>query len=164
MWPVFLFLWIRPATHEMICCQPMYQQSSLQSSSYPILHARLEEGDYVQEASFRRHISMNCLISETSRGMMGRSKERIFCVVVARVQDDQLSMLKLFLVCRAEFSERHWPDASRLSDNLMPIGERHSGFETLKPNSPFSIPIFAWYPAKTIRLVLLIAYHNIPLH
>lgn len=27
-------------------------------------------GDHVQEASFRRQISMNCLISETSRGMV----------------------------------------------------------------------------------------------
>lgn len=30
----------------------------------------------VQEASFRRHISMNCLMSETSRGMLDELTKR----------------------------------------------------------------------------------------
>lgn len=36
---------------------------------------RKKEKRDVQEASFRRHISMNCLISDTSFGMMGESSE-----------------------------------------------------------------------------------------
>ena len=32
-------------------------------------------GRMLHEASFRRHISMNCLISETSRGIVGDRRE-----------------------------------------------------------------------------------------
>lgn len=47
----------------------------------------------VQEASFRRHISMNCLISDTSFGMVGERSEKVgFC-----------SFLEL-----AGFSIRNW--------------------------------------------------------
>lgn len=39
-----------------------------------------ERGKNVHEASFRRHISMNCLISDTSFGMVGEieSEDGVF--------------------------------------------------------------------------------------
>lgn len=58
----------------------------------------------VQEASFRRHISMNCLISDTSFGMVGeRSGEVGFCS---------------FLEFSRGFSIRNWQNVCECGSGL----------------------------------------------